>query len=62
MSNNINFEMEIEMAKILNAFIKANAHYFSGNVLEAVQKLMDEINKLETKDKGYLSDFKLDSI
>ncbi len=43
----IGTEMEIEMSKILHAFIVANAHYFSQPILEAVNHLMFEVEKLE---------------
>ena len=42
-------EKEIEMSKILHDFIVSNSHLFSKGVLEAAQKLMDEIDKLESK-------------
>ncbi len=44
---NQNKDSEIEMAKILYDFIRANAHLFSAPVLFAAQTLLDEIQKAE---------------
>jgi hypothetical protein len=46
-NQDIKLEMELEMTKILYTFIIANAHYFSEPVMQAVRKLMLEVEKME---------------